>query len=315
MPSRIVAIARSRAALAAVFLVAGLVAGPRVERFLSNLRVRVVKVSFEGPANKALAGKVYYPASLLRRPRHGVLFCHGTLPDGKDTAFYRALMKGLARRGYLVFGFDLRGFGKSPLISNIGRPVGLDFTADAKAAIAYMTEQLPVRRDTLTIMGHSLGAAIAFATGATDERVANIIAISAGNFPSPGKYREIDKRDYLAKIKRATGLDIPPREWDRMAGPLALFQHLPLPARKKVLIVLADCDSKAVIDYNRRLYDELNVQKDMLIIPDSNHNFGYEDFPGNERISEPPLRMLTQGIENWLDSICADPADAPPPAG
>ena len=68
MPSRIVAIARSRAALAAVFLVAGLVAGPRVERFLSNLRVRVVKVSFEGPANKALAGKVYYPASLLRRP-------------------------------------------------------------------------------------------------------------------------------------------------------------------------------------------------------------------------------------------------------
>lgn len=182
MPSRIVAIARSRAALAAVFLVAGLVAGPRVERFLSNLRVRVVKVSFEGPANKALAGKVYYPASLLRRPRHGVLFCHGTLPDGKDTAFYRALMKGLARRGYLVFGFDLRGFGKSPSISNIGRPVGLDFTADAKAAIAYMTEQLPVRRDTLTIMGHSLGAAIAFATGATDERVANIIAISAGNF-------------------------------------------------------------------------------------------------------------------------------------
>lgn len=303
MRSTFVAIARSRAALAAVFLVAGLVAGPRVERLLSSLRCRVVKVSFEGPAHKALSGKVYYPVSFSRRPRHGVLFCHGTLPDGKDTAFYRALMKGLARRGYLVFGFDLRGFGKSPSISNIGHPVGLDFTADAKAAIDYMTEQLPVRLDSLTIMGHSLGAAIAFAVGATDERVSNIIAVSAGNFPPPGQYREIDKRDYLSKIKRATGLVIPPKEWDRMAGPLSLFQYLPLPARKKVLIVLADCDSKAVIDYNRGLYDELNVPKDLLIIPDSNHNFGYEDFPGNEKIAEPPLRMLTAGIENWLDSV------------
>ncbi len=56
------------------------------------------------------------------------------------------------------------------------------------------------------------------------------------------------------------------------------------------------------------------MQKDMLIIPDSNQLRLRGFSPGNE-ILRTAAQMLTQGIENWLDSICADPADVPPPAG
>lgn len=312
-------IARSPAFLAAAFLIAGLLVRPCFDSAVSRMQCRVVKVSFKGPRNKAISGKIYYPPSLWNRRHPVILFCHGTLPDGKDTKFYQALMKSLSRKGYLIFGFDLRGFGKSAGISNLGHPSNLDFIADTKAAIDYMMKNLPVHRETVTIMGHSLGAAIAFAVGSTDDRIRNIIAISAGNFPPIEQYREIDKKDYLIKIQRATNLSIPLKDWDRLARSLALFQYLPLPDHKRVLIVLADCDSPAVINYNKRLYDELAVKKDLLIIPDSNHNFGFENFPGNEKIADPPLGMLSAGIESWLDAVSMeadnplDPAGSPSP--
>lgn len=296
---------RVTAGVAAFCLVAGFLAGMHSEDLFSFFRYRTARVSFAGPHRMTLSGKIYYPPSIATRKYPGILLCHGTLPDGKDTELYVTLAKKLAMRGFLVLTFDLRGFGKSLRLSPTRSAKRLDFVADVNAALDYMLRELPVDKDTITVAGHSLGANLAFAVGSRDVRVRNIIPISTGNFPPVEKLPPAFSEDYRVKLEKATGIAVPRTEWKRLAAHVNAFQYLPIPPWKNVLIVVGDGDVSGVFNYNRRLYAALECGKDLLVIPDSNHNFGFERYPGNKRISDPPLRLLADGIDDWLSSLPA----------
>ena len=79
-------------------------------------------------------GRIHYPRSLPWTKRHGILFVHGTPPDGKETGMHAALYRKLIAHGYLVFAIDLRGFGESGKVSRRRVPEDLDFVADVRSA-------------------------------------------------------------------------------------------------------------------------------------------------------------------------------------
>ena len=97
-----------------------------------------------------------------------VLILHGILDHG---AGWDAVARSLALRGYRVVAPDLRGHGRSAHISMATSYNFMDFLADV-AAIGSQCAS------TFTLVGHSMGAAIAAAyTAAQPERVGSLILI------------------------------------------------------------------------------------------------------------------------------------------
>ena len=93
----------------------------------------------------------YIFAPLGKGPYPGIIFCHGNLPSGKDTALYLEMCGQLAARGYVIIDFDIKGFGESEKITKVRLPDDLDFVADALAAADYFSGLKLVDKNNLTI--------------------------------------------------------------------------------------------------------------------------------------------------------------------
>jgi pimeloyl-ACP methyl ester carboxylesterase len=284
---------------ALIVFVSGVLIGTNMERISSVLLCKVRSVCFAS-ARGALVGKIYYPPGLFRKQYPGFLFVHGMLEQGKNATVYSRLAELLARRGYLVLTFDLRGFGDSSKAARLRAADELDFISDVEAALSYMLRQLPVDRENVTIAGHSLGANLAFTVGSRAKMVRNIIALSAGDYVLPEHYPAEFKQHFVDRLKNAIHCDLSPDDWDRLERPLVLSQYLPLRDPKNVLIIVTDCEAAGTAYYNRLLYSELNARKKFLVIPDSNHNLGFDQAGGNELVDPRPLRLIAAGIDEWI---------------
>jgi pimeloyl-ACP methyl ester carboxylesterase len=283
--------------IACACFTAGAIIGARTQTISSLLFCKIRTVCFSGN-RYSLEGKVYLPRWSFKRKYPAILFCHGMLPKGKSTKLYSHLMRQLAHKGYLVMGFDLRGFGSSSEIDETMTPADLDFVADSKAALSYMLQELPIDKDSVTIAGHSMGANLAFAVGAQDERVKNIIAISPGDFtgyelPSTNAW-------FAKKLGHMTNLQVAVGDWERLSKPLVMYQYLPLSSSKNILIVRSDIEVRHNISGTGKVYDKLAARKELLIIHNSNHNFGFDLYTGNDLIDPKPLNTLAAAIDEWL---------------
>jgi len=276
---------------------AGAIVGSRTQSGSLSLFSKVRKVCFS-ESGHALEGKVYLPRWSFKRKYPAILFCHGMLPKGKSTKLYSHLMMQLSRKGYLVMGFDLRGFGGSSEIDMTMTPAALDFLADAKAALSYMLQELPIDKDSVTIAGHSMGANLAFAVGARDERVKNIIVISPGDFT--GDEAPTTKEWFAEKLGHMTNLQLTASDWERISKPLVMYQYLPLSSSKDILIVRSDTEMRHNISGTEKVYHMLAARKELIVIPNSNHNFGFDLYTGNDLIDPKPLNSLAATIDVWL---------------
>ncbi|MGE0758089.1 MAG: alpha/beta hydrolase [Pirellulaceae bacterium] len=82
-----------------------------------------------------------------------VLYCHG---NGEHLGFLDWLFAEFHERGWLVFAFDYRGYGRSG-----GRATEAGVLADGHAALSWMTSRLDVTPADIVIMGRSIGGAVA----------------------------------------------------------------------------------------------------------------------------------------------------------
>jgi len=288
------------ALVALLCFAAGVGVGTHAQRLYGFLFTRSRRVTFAG-ARGALEGRIYYPRRIITRNYPGILFCHGMLPKGKSAKAYSRLMQLLARRGYLVMGFDLHGFGESSkAAAHLTVPRDLDFVVDVRDALDFMTRRLPVDPDTLAVAGHSMGANLAFAVGAESPRARNIILISPGNYRSDDRYPEGMKVFFARKLGQAINQDVTVEDWDRIEKPLALAQYLPLAQPKGVLFILADGEAEGMLPYSRTVYEGLDARKKFVVIPDCNHTLGYDDFTGSELIDPRPERLIAAEIDSWL---------------
>lgn len=107
--------------------------------------------SFQGSGDMVLYGQSWQPND----PARGVLaLVHGL---GEHSGRYQHLINTLLPRGFAVYGFDLRGHGRSP-----GRRGYIntwsEFREDVRAFVQMVTREEPERP--LFLMGHSMGGLI-----------------------------------------------------------------------------------------------------------------------------------------------------------
>lgn len=133
----------------------------------------VERVSFSAPNGPDLDGW-WVPATAT--PSLGtVVYCHG---NSDNLTLHTRYIAWLPARGFNVFVFDYRGYGRSG-----GSPSREGTVADARAALDFALARDPERT---LVFGHSLGGAIALVAAAARPAVRAVVA--EATFPS---YRAI----------------------------------------------------------------------------------------------------------------------------
>jgi len=107
-------------------------------------------------------------------PFAGVAVCHPHPQYGGDmnNTVVAAVCRALTDRGMAALRFNFRGVGRSTGTFDNGRGEA----RDAAAAVAFLSEQDEIERDTIGLAGYSFGAMAALA--GTDERVRALALVS-----------------------------------------------------------------------------------------------------------------------------------------
>ncbi|MFQ5822477.1 MAG: alpha/beta hydrolase [bacterium] len=126
-----------------------------------------------------LIGDLYIPKQITSKT--GIVFLHGSLPEGRKLLLYKTLCERLASNGYVVFSFDQRGYGDSEDPEKISSVAELDFVSDAEQAVTVFLEQsLKYGVQSVALIGHSFGGGVAVAAGVKSSKVSKIVSISPG---------------------------------------------------------------------------------------------------------------------------------------
>lgn len=85
--------------------------------------------------------------------------------------------RALVSEGYVVLGFDYRGFGRSD--GERGRLVPHEQVEDVRAGVSFLETRPEVDPDRIGLLGWALGGGVVVAAGADDERVQAVAACNA----------------------------------------------------------------------------------------------------------------------------------------
>ncbi|ETT61755.1 alpha/beta fold hydrolase [Paenibacillus sp. FSL R7-277] len=135
-----------------------------------------------------LTASIHYPAADRAgtgRCKNRVplaVICHGFVGSriGVDRIFVKAARE-LAQDGYMVIRFDYAGCGESS--GDYGSEDMESMIGQTRAVLDYGISSADVDPQRVTLIGHSLGGAVALLTGVRDRRVKNLVLWSAVGYP------------------------------------------------------------------------------------------------------------------------------------
>jgi len=128
-------------------------------------RVEVSDVYFKNVNGITVRAKLFVPDGATRdNPMPGMVYIHG-YQNNRETGDAYAIET--ARRGIVVLNIDAIGRGHSGLPGEPSDP-GFDPTYGGKSAVAFLKALAYVRPDAVGIMGHSLGAEMAYRVALAD---------------------------------------------------------------------------------------------------------------------------------------------------
>jgi dienelactone hydrolase len=151
-------------------LVAAAVVGWLVQRDFG--RVEVTNVTYENYNGIRVRAKLLRPVDATGdRPMPGLVYIHG-YQNNRETS--DAYCIELARRGFVVLNIDAIGRGNSGIP---GDPDGADFdqTYGGLSSLAYLRSLPFVALDSVGMMGHSLGAEMAYTVALQDPEVKALV--------------------------------------------------------------------------------------------------------------------------------------------
>lgn len=202
---------------------------------------------------------------------HGtVIHFHGNAQN--MTAHY-SFVSWLPKRGFNLFVFDYRGYGRSQ-----GKPNRKGVYEDSVAAIKYVQSRSDVEQDKILIFGQSLGGANAIAAVGRNE----FIGIKGVAIDSAFYSYELIAKHHLAKrsLGSTTGLLVTN---DYSPGPV-VDQISPIP----LLLIHGTSDQVIPFAHSKMLYDKANEPKELWFVPKAQHTealtrFGRKYIPRLER--------------------------------
>lgn len=142
---------------------------------------RTEEVSFDGGAvGVRLAGTLTLPTGKGSFPAVILIAGSGALNRDEEVAGHKVflvLSDALARAGMAVLRYDKRGIADST--GNYGEATTEDFTADAEAALKWLSHQPTIDSKRIGLLGHSEGGLIAPAIAARNPDIAFIVLMAA----------------------------------------------------------------------------------------------------------------------------------------
>lgn len=245
---------------------------------------------------KKLAYTVHYPSSSgLGGERYPlVIICHGFTSTriGVDRLFVKTAQE-LVKLGFAVLRFDYAGCGESD--GSYGENEFACFIDQTKHVISFGSKLQNIDPDQVTLIGHSLGGAVAASTAAVDHRIRNVVLWSAVGHPyediseivgydenHPGSVGVIDHLGYeitenfLISLKPYSPIHV----WNMFRGN-ALFIH-------------GTGDHVISSDYCYKYFDHAKVRSegstDMVLVEGANHTYS----------SIQHFKQLIDATSEWL---------------
>ncbi|WNB92939.1 alpha/beta fold hydrolase [Bacillus sp. NEB1478] len=245
---------------------------------------------------KELALTIHYPSRRIEdRIYPLVIICHGFTSTriGVDRLFVKAAQK-FENLGFVVIRFDYAGCGESD--GDYGENEFADFIDQTKAVISYGSKLKAIDSNQISLIGHSLGGAVAACTAAADQRIKNAVLWSAVGNPFEDITRIVGFNNHHSQRKVIIdhlGYAIT----DKFISSLRHFSPITIwnPFKGNVLFVHGTADDTISPDYCTLYYQQAKQRphgrSDMTLIEGGNHTFSsIQQF--NELISETSQWLL-----------------------
>lgn len=211
---------------------------------------KAIKLRYE---DLELAATLHYPADGRKNDESSpaVVICHGFTGTriGVDRLFVKTA-RALADAGYYVLRFDYGGCGEST--GDYGALGFASMIAQTRTALDYVLDICDVNPQRVTLLGHSLGGAVALHTAVKDKRVRNLVLWSAAFHPFNDIVRIVGRDVYDQVMMKGeadyAGYALKPVFFESLA------EHQPFQAALKfagdVLLVHGTSDDVIPTDYS-----------------------------------------------------------------
>ncbi|MGB8955617.1 MAG: alpha/beta fold hydrolase [Tumebacillaceae bacterium] len=243
----------------------------------------------------------FYPARSTAEKAPVIVICHGFVGSriGVQRLFVKAARE-LAAHGYAVLCFDYGGCGESP--GDYGNSSMEEWIAQTKAVLDAVEAMGGVDPHRITLLGHSLGGAVAALTAGIDPRVRRLVLWSAVGRPFHEIVQIVGKRVYEQIVAEGEaeyfGFTLTARFFESLSRqhPLQAVQGF----QGEALVVHGSEDEEVPIEncflYQHSLWLRPNGQGDKQVIIGGNHTFS------NSKSAEQVYRVT----RDWLHAIDAN---------
>jgi len=260
--------------------------------------VHSLSIRYEG---LSLAATIHYPpqaSSNGDRKLPLVVITHGFVGNriGVDRLFVQAARE-LAERGNMVLRFDFAGCGES---EGVYGEHGLDSMIEQTRTVLDYALGLDIVDPTrVTLLGHSLGGAVALLTAARDRRVKSLILWATVGYPFNDILRIVGRKTYDEAVTKGAadylGYSLKPAFFDALLG------HQPFQETQKfagdVLLVHGTGDDTIPVDYTFLLEKTFWLRGEgrceKVIIFQADHTFSNGEHK----------KELFQATADWLSSL------------
>jgi uncharacterized protein len=214
--------------------------------------------------DKHLCGSVDFPAGFSKNRRYPlVIICHGFTGSriGVDRLFVKASNR-LTADGYLVLRFDYEGCGESP--GDYGETGLHALLEQTLSAVDFAVKLKYADPHSLSLVGHSLGGAVAVLAAAKDDRIRKLIIWSASAKP----YQDIVSivgREKVKALDKGASLDyLGYQLTEKYFSSLRRYEPLEELAayRSDVLIVHGTADRDIPVSHSGRYAEEFRKRKE-----------------------------------------------------
>ncbi|CAM3014234.1 alpha/beta fold hydrolase [Paenibacillus sediminis] len=250
---------------------------------------------------KDLTATIHYPENNVKQDGRSkdrvplIVICHGFVGNriGVDRLFVETARE-LSSKGYLVVRFDYAGCGEST--GAYGKEGMESMINQTRTVLDYATSCCDVDLTRVTLIGHSLGGAVALHTAVRDRRVKNLVLWSAVGYPFNDIVKITGRDTYDRAVKEGAadylGYSFTPNYFESLAA-FQPFQEA-LKFSGDVLVIHGTSDEVIPVDY-AFLYQKLFWMRpegccDKEIIFQANHTYS----------SGPHRAELLQKTQNWL---------------
>ncbi|KAB7671285.1 alpha/beta hydrolase family protein [Bacillus sp. B1-b2] len=222
-----------------------------------------------------------------------IIICHGLIGSrmGVDRLFVKTSHE-LTKQGFLVVRFDYKGCGESS--GEYGTNSLDDLMEQTSKVIEFTLQNLPVKE--LTLLGHSLGGAVALLTAIEDSRVTRLIQWAAVGKPEEDISKIFGARR-MKELRESNRVDFYGYHfYPRYFHSLAEYEPIQVCSKFKGDVFLAhgtndqDIPYTYINKYRENYHKRVQGSVQDLLIENAEHTFSQSEH----------FQQLITGTINWL---------------